>query len=346
MVLADYIANEWLRAFAVLLVLLLGIRIFLYLGQMILLRMTSRTKTDLDDKIVQKASSPLTILAFLIALRISLSQLFLHEIVYDLSVKIVNSMVVIVLFYLVFVFVDLVVITAVKKATKKTKSEVDDNLISLFHGVLKISLIVIAILYVLALWGVQITPLLAGLGIAGLAIALALQPILSNIFSGAAIVLDKTVRVGDLVYLDQNTKGRIDKVNLRSTRIVTFDNELIIVPNNKLADSMIQNVALPEPKSRVVVPFSVAYGSKIEKVKKVVLDEVKKIEHVERDPEPLVRFLEMGDSSLNFKAYFYVDSFENRFKAIDEANTKIYNALNKNKITIPFPQLDVHLKKK
>jgi small-conductance mechanosensitive channel len=112
-----------------------------------------------------------------------------------------------------------------------------------------------------------------------------------------------------------------------------------------LADSVLQNVALPEPKSRVVITFSVAYGSDIDKVKKVVIQEIKSIKKVCKDPEPLVRFLEMGSSSLNFKAYYFVDSFQDKFATIDEANTKIYNRLRKEKIEIPFPQLDVHLKK-
>ena len=126
---------------------------------------------------------------------------------------------------------------------------------------------------------------------------------------------------------------------------MTFDNEIIIVPNGKLAESNIHNIAKPEPKSRVVIPFGVAYGSDIEKVRKIVMEEIKKIIGFIDDPEPVVRFIEMANSSLNFKAYFFVDSFEKRFNAIDEANTKIYNALNKAKISIPFPQVDVHLKK-
>jgi MscS family membrane protein len=201
------------------------------------------------------------------------------------------------------------------------------------------------LLYVLDIYGIEIVPLIGALGIAGLAVALALQPTLGNIFSGASMVIDKSIGVGDLVYLDSQTKGKVLKIGLRSTKILTFDNELIIIPNSNLAESMIQNVALPEPKSRVVIPFSVAYGSDIEKVKKIVLKEIRSVKNVVFDPEPLVRFLEMGESSLNFKAYFYVDSYTNRFQAIDEANTKIYNALNKNKINIPFPQLDVHLKR-
>jgi len=210
---------------------------------------------------------------------------------------------------------------------------------------MNVALVVIALLYILEMWGIEITPLLAGLGIAGLAVALALQPVLSNIFSGASMVLDSSIRVGDLVYLDQNTKGKILKVGLRSTRILTFDNELIIIPNSKLAESVIQNVALPSPISRAVVPFNVSYGSDIDKVKKIVLKEIKSIKNVLEEPEPMVRFVEMGDSSLNFKAYFYVNNFDNRFPSIDEANTKIYNALNRNGINIPFPQMDIHLKK-
>ena len=178
-----------------------------------------------------------------------------------------------------------------------------------------------------------------------MAVALALQPLLSNIFSGASLVIDNTVRVGDMVYLDQNTRGIILKVGLRSTKIRTFDNELVIVPNTKLAESMIQNIAMPEPKTRVVVPFSVAYGSDVAKVKKIVLNEIKKVKGFVDDPAPIVRFLQMADSGLNFKVYFYVESFNLRADAIDEANTRIYNALNKAGIEIPFPQMDVHLKK-
>ena len=145
--------------------------------------------------------------------------------------------------------------------------------------------------------------------------------------------------------MENNVKGKIEKIGLRSTKIRTFDNEWIIIPNTKLAESQIQNVALPEPKSRVVIPFGVAYGTNIEKVKKIVMKEIKSIKNAVDNPEPSIRFDEMGNSSLNFKAYFHVSSFEHRWESIDEANTKIYNALNKAGIEIPFPQMDVHLKK-
>jgi len=344
--LEQLISNDYLRAFLLLVVLLFIIRTALFIFQKIALKLTSKTKTDIDDKLIERSSTPLTILAFFVSLQISLEEIQMTKTIGSIVSNLVYSVIIIIIAYLIYVVIDVVIIAAIKKAAQKTKTDIDDSLVALFHSVLRIALFVIALLYVLSSWGVQIAPLLAGLGIAGLAIALALQPILSNIFSGAAMVLDHSVRVGDLVYLDEKTKGKVEKIGLRSTRIKNFDNELLIIPNNKIADSLIQNVALPEPKSRVVIPFSVAYGSNIDKVKKIVLVEIKKIQHLEKEPGPLVRFLEMADSGLNFKAYFFVDTFENRFASIDEANTRIYNTLNKAKIEIPFPQLDVHLKKK
>ncbi len=345
MVLEHYIANQYIRAIIIFAVLLIILRVAASILERILLKLVKKTKTELDDIIIQKSSKPITIILFFISLAIAVNELTITENLLKNINAFIYSGIAIFVGYLIYVLIDIVVFDAWKKIAEKAKIGVGESLASLIHGVLKIILFVLVFLYLLDLWGVEITPLLAGLGIAGLAIALALQPILSNIFSGISMIMDKSVRVGDLVYLDPETKGKIKKIGLRSTKIRTFDNELIIVPNSKLAESKIQNIALPEPKTRVVIPFSVAYGSDVDKVKEIVMKEIKTIKNFCKEPEPVVRFREMGESSLNFKAYFYVESFEDRFAAIDEANTKIYNALNKNKISIPFPQMDVHMKK-
>jgi len=341
----QYIANDYLRAFLVFVIFFFAIRVVIFIIEKIALRLTKKTKTDLDDQLLKRSSMPITALALLISLRITFEEVVLSGGISSALNSLVYSLMVIFLAILAYVIVDVLVISSLKVLTRKTKSKIDDSIITLFHSALNIALIVISLLYILQLWGIEITPLLATLGVAGLAVALALQPILSNIFSGASIILDQSVRSQDLVYLGDGTKGKVEKVGLRSTRIRTFDNELVIIPNNKLADSTIQNVALPEPKTRVVIPFSVAYGSKIDEVKKLIKKEVESIELVSKTEDVVIRFIEMADSSLNFNVYFYVDSFENRANATDEANTRIYNALNKANIGIPFPQLDVNLKK-
>ena len=341
----EFIENQYVRAFVVFLVLFFATRLFLFVSERIALKFARKTSTKMDEELIEKSSFPLTVLAFLISLRVTLEQVLIEPYIEEIFISLIYSVMIIFIAYLIFVVINTVLIHGIRKVTRKAKTNIDDSLVPLLNSVLNVSIIIFAFIYIANVWGIQIAPLLAGLGIAGIAVALALQPILSNILSGVAMVLDQSVRVNDLVYLDEKTKGRVLKIGIRTTKIRTFDNELIIVPNIKLADSVIQNVALPEPKSRAVIPFGVAYGSDIDKVKKIVLKELKAMKLVEKEPEPVVRFIEMADSSLNFKAYYYVSSFENRFESIDQANTRIYNALNREGIGIPFPQMDVHLKK-
>ena len=130
---------------------------------------------------------------------------------------------------------------------------------------------------------------------------------------------------------------------MRSTKIKNFDNEVIIVPNGVLVDSRIQNYVLPDPSARVVVDFGVEYGSDVDKVKRVILGEIKKLKKALKDPEPQVRFLLMADFSLNFSARFWVADYTERVVVKEEATCLFYKALNKAKIGIPFPTRTVYI---
>ncbi|MCW8966184.1 MAG: mechanosensitive ion channel family protein [Candidatus Pacearchaeota archaeon] len=341
----DYVQNEYIRALIILVVVFVVLKIFVFILEKIFSRATKKTKTDFDDKLIERTSKPFSFIVFLIGLRIALSELSFSPEVMGVVSKLIYSGIVFLVGYSFYVIVDLFVSFGWGKLSSKAKTKIDSSLSNLFRSVLKVLWVVFVMLYVLNLWGIEVGPFLAGLGIGGIAIAFAMQESLSNIFGGVSIILDKTVRVGDVVSLDTETAGSVLHVGFRSTKIKTFDNEVITVPNATLAQSRVQNLGQPEPKSRVVISFGVAYGSDISKVKKIVLSEIRKVRNLSSEPEPSVKFLEMADSSLNFKAYFFVDSFEFRLSAIDEANTRIYNALNKNKIEIPFPQMDVKIKK-
>jgi len=342
----QYITNPYLRALAVFLIVFLVIRLLIFVLAKILPIFTAKTKTDLDDEILKRTSTPLTFIALLAGIRFAIGEINLNESLSETVEGIILTLIIISAAALVYYIIDSLVTLGYRDFGTKVGERINKSLLQFFHSMLKMVVIITTFLVILAAWGVQIGPLLAGIGVAGIAIAFALQSTLSNVFGGISMLLDRSINVGDLINLSDGTSGKILRINLRSTKIKTFDNELVIVPNSKLADSNIKNIALPEPATRVVVPFSVAYGSDVAKIKKIVLKEVKKIPHMENEPEPVVRFLEMGESSLNFKAYFYVDSYDNRASSKDEANTRIYNALNKAKIEIPFPQMDVNLKKR
>jgi MscS family membrane protein len=342
----ELISNNYLRGIIVLIVSIAILQFLVFLFKKIFIKLTSKTKTNLDDIILKKISRPLTYLAVIIGLRLGLDEMVFVENIQTVVDKIMYSLILIIVFIAAYSILFIIINSAwAKISSKRSKKGRSEGLFHLMEGTLKVILALAGFVAILSYWGVQIGPLLAGIGIGGIAIAFALQSSLANVFGGVSIILDNSVHVGDLVNLEGGVTGKILKIGLRSTKVKTFDNEIIIVPNSKLADSNIHNIAQPEPKSRVVVPFGVAYGTDIAKVKKIVLAEIKKCENFVDDPEPSVSFLEMADSSLNFKAFFFVKSFEKRFAAIDEANTRIYNALNKAKIEIPFPQMDVHVKK-
>jgi MscS family membrane protein len=343
--LEQYIANNYLRALVIFLVVFILLKIFLFIIMRILPRLVSKTKTNLDDVILEKTKGPLTLMVILAGVRFAIGEVALGETLAQTINSILLTFIILTGAVLIYYIIDVFIVIGLGELGGHRK-KIDESLVQFFHGLLKITIFVLAFLVILSSWGIEIGPLLAGIGVAGIAIAFALQSTLANIFGGISMLIDKSIKVGDVVKLDDGASGNIMKINLRSTKIRTFDNELVIVPNGKLAESNIMNVALPEPKTRVVVPFGVAYGSDVDKVKRIVLKEIKTVENYQDEPEPSVKFLEMADSSLNFKAFFYVNSYDNRYSALDEANTKIYKALNKNKIEIPFPQVDVNVKEK
>lgn len=338
--------NEYLTALIYLVIWFVIIKIGVFIVEKIVLKLTVKTKPNLDDLIIEKSSKPATFIALIIGFKIALDKLTLSDNLSGILDNVFFSLIFLASIYVAYVIFNLSFERVWKKAAKKANVKPNEALIQLTRVTLQVVLIIFAIIYLLSHWGIEIAPLLAGIGIGGIAIAFAMQSSLANVFGGISVILDKTIRVGDWIKLEDGTVGIILNIGLRSTKMKTFDNEILFIPNSTISNTKVQNIALPDPKARVVIPFGVAYGSDIEKVKKVVLKEIEKVGHFINDPEPSVKFLEMGDSSLNFKAYFYVDTFENRFGAIDEANTRIYNVLNKAKIEIPFPQMDVHLKKK
>jgi len=320
--------------------------LFVLIVEKIILRLTRKTETHLDDMLVKKTSKPISVLLVFLGLKIAMTTLDFSDAITDYSNKILYSLMIIGITYIVVAVADTFLSFWGEKFAKKTKSTMDDHLIALGSKAVKAIGIILGFLFILNVWEIQIGPFLASLGIAGIAVAFALQSTLGNIFGGVSLILDKNVEVGEVVTLDATTKGTVMDIGLRSTKIKTFDNEIIIVPNGDLASKRIHNNTQPDPSARIIIPFGVAYGTDVDKVKKIVLKEIKKIEGQQKNKEPMVRFTEMADSALLFKAYFWMKEQKERFRAKDEANTLIYKALNKAKIEIPYPQMDVHLKKR
>lgn len=228
-----------------------------------------------------------------------------------------------------------------------TETEFDDRLIRLLEIAARYVIWFIAILMVLSTLEIDITPLIAGAGIAGLAVALAAQDIISNIFGGVVIVADKPFKLNDRIRIEEYI-GDVISIGPRSTRIRTLDNQLVTIPNSKISTSIVTNFALPEARQRIRIQVSVAYGSDVERVKRILLeiarDACGRSEYVVDDPPPKVYFMEFGQSSLNFTLVVWAKTYALSWEVTDYVNSEIDRRFREEGIEIPFPQLDVHLK--
>ncbi|MFQ5648186.1 MAG: mechanosensitive ion channel family protein, partial [Candidatus Aenigmatarchaeota archaeon] len=155
-----------------------------------------------------------------------------------------------------------------KEVAMKKKAKVDENFLAIIRKVLYLVVFAVALLWMLGQLGIEITTLIATLGIGGLAVALALQPTLSNFFSGTYVIMDRPVKIGDYIELESGERGYIESISWRSTRIRMLGDNLLIIPNSKLAESKIINYYSPRKELSVIVKCGVAYGSDLEKVEK------------------------------------------------------------------------------
>lgn len=340
------ITNKYLNALIILIAYIIIAKIFLVITEKVIHVFTKKTKTHLDDLIIEKTKNPIFWILIILGIDYSFEKLNLpfekfDKIILDILVSIIILFITIIVARLADIFIDF----WGKKWAEKTNSTLDDELLPIFHKASKVVLIFIGIVVILAYWGVDVTGLLAGAGVAGIIIGLAVKDSLANIFGGISLILDESIRAGDKVKLETGELGVIENIGLRSTQVRSYNNETFIIPNGKLSNMNIQNYARPNLNQRVNVKFSVAYGSKVEDVRALVLKLIKSEKSILKDPEPVVDFVEMGDSGLNMVARFWIDDFNNDYPMQISMTEKIYNALNKGGFEIPFPTRTVYLKK-
>jgi len=305
-----------------------------------------KTKTDFDDHLMRAIPEPIFRIIVLGGIFLALQDVELAGPLNDIAIKIIVSIIYLILLFFALKIVNIFVQYGVKEITRRTKSSIDDEIVPIAHKTINVVIWALGIMLILGAWEIDIAPILAGLGIAGLALSFAVKDSLANIFGGISLILDKALKVGDKVELDSGEVGVIHDVGLRSTRLRTYDNEIIVIPNSILANAKIKNYVQPDTKLRVVVPFGVEYGTKPEKVIKLIESTTKKkIKDIMKEPAPQVLFTEMADSSLNFKLLFWVDNYGNAFSKKLEATDMVYNELNKAKIGIPFPSTSVYIEK-
>ncbi|RUO75781.1 mechanosensitive ion channel family protein [Idiomarina seosinensis] len=222
------------------------------------------------------------------------------------------------------------------------KKEVDGAVISFLSAIVKSIIFITALLVALSQIGVQTTSFIAILGAAGLAIGLALQGSLSNIASGVLLIMFRPLRAGEYVECG-GTAGTVEEINIFQTILMTPDRKVVYVPNSQVIGSAIVNYNR-EPLRRIDLVIGVSYSANLQHTKKVLMEELEKDERILEDPAPVVTVTALNSSSVDFNVRPWTkteDHWPTRWDLLE----RIKDRLDEEGIGIPFPQMDVHMKK-
>src|SRR3972149_122964 len=284
-----------------------------------------KTETDIDDIIIRAFKTPSIYWCVAIGLHIGIAISGLPEIHVFYITKTIH----------------VIVILSIAFASSNLSEKIFANYVQrsnlpipttgLANGILKGTILILGVLIALSVMGISITPLITALGVGGLAVALALQDTLSNLFSGIHILVEKSIRIGDFIRLETGQEGYVVDITWRTTRIRMPPNNMVIIPNNKLSQSILPNYYLPEKSMARPIPVSVSYDNDPEKIEKVVSEIAKtaagEVPGLLEEPSPLVRLVPgFGESSLNFTLNCNIEEITHRHPVEHELRKRIFKS--------------------
>ena len=311
-------------------VVALGFRRFAY---RLLERWARKTENTLDEALLATTRGPSLLWCIIIAAHVAIGTSEANAQIINYTQKILGSLIV--------VSVSLVAANVAAQSFRHFSSRIDLPATGLTQVIIKIVIIALGVTLALGLLGIDVTPLVAALGVGGLAVALGLQDTLSNLFAGIHVLLAKPVRVGDYVKLESGQEGYVVDVGWRSTRIRQLPNNMVVVPNSQIVQTIITNYYMPEQEMSVLVQVGVHYDSDLEFVEKVTCEVAKEtmssLECGVKTFEPFIRYHTFGDSSINFTVIMRTNEFTGQYLLKHEFVKKLDARYKKEGIVIPFP---------
>lgn len=250
-----------------------------------------------------------------------------------------------VLFLIVVLIITNFTLKFIKKIVNRRLNQEDQNKFKAIFSFLKYFVYTIVIIIALESSGVEVGVLLAGSAALLVGIGLGLQTLFQDIISGVFILIDKTLTVNDVVEVDGKT-GKIIEIKLRTTRLVTIDDKVLIIPNHKFLTQSLFNWTQNGIQTTESVEVGVAYGSDVRLVEKILLEVATNHSDVLKNSKPVVLFSNFGDSALEFRLLFKINNSYAHFKIKSDLRFEIDKKFRENNITIPFPQRDVHIRNK
>jgi len=346
----DYIyfnnsVRQYFYALAAFVVILFGLWVFKAQVVKRLKKLAVKTKTKIDDllvKILASAGWPIfyLLLSFYLALKFVNRPKIIDKIIYYLLLIIVT--------YLFLKTAGSLIEYTTKRVIEKKQKEdktVDESMIRLLSKVLKILLWVVAAVLILSNFGYDVSALIAGLGIGGVAVAFAFQRILEDIFASFSIYFDKPFQVDDFIVIGTDM-GTVKHIGIKTTRIQTLQGQELVISNKELTTARVNNYKKMS-RRRIVFTFGVTYETPTEKLKKIPALVKKIIDNNKLTETDRVHFKEFADSSLNYEVVYYINSSEynDYMDSQQEINLKIKEVFEKEKIEMAYPTQTIFVKK-
>jgi len=308
--------------------------------------LAKKTKTDLDDMLIEVFRSIKPPFYFFISVYLAIKTITVADIV----TKILLALFLIALVFEIVQAISRILDYMMKKYFSRNREEGEDNqhsqsMINLLQVIVKIILWALGFVLILSNLGIDVTSLIAGLGIGGLAIALALQNVLSDLFSAFSIYIDKPFRAGDFIKVGTDS-GTVERIGMKTTRIRTLQGEQLIVSNQELTNARIQNFRRMDNR-RVSFKIGVTYDTPSKKLAAIptMIDEI--VTKVELTTFDRCHFVEYADSALIFEIVIFIESKEigDYLNARQEINLEIFKRFEKEKIKFAYPTQTIHLQK-
>lgn len=336
-------SNSILKSILILILSIIIAKLVDIIFTLIFKRIVNKTKTTLDDQILQLLHKPVfySILFFGFSISVKVAKLSS-----EVNFALVGLFKTITVLIWLFVSTKILILSMEWFSRQTASSFLQKNTLPLFNNLGKIGIGLFGIYFIFLSWDININGILASAGVLGVVLGLAAKDTISNFFAGIFLMADSPFKVGDYILLDSGERGYVNQMGLRSTRFMTRDDIEITIPNSVIASSKIVNESGgPGESERVRITIHISYGSDIDHVKKVLINLALKNKNVLNDPDPRVRFREFSDYGLKLQLLFWIQKPEMRGRTIDIINTNIYKEFAKEKISIPYPKMEILMEK-
>jgi len=348
----EFFSREWygntIGAWAVALLIILGSivagKLVYWFSSKVLKQFTKKTKTKIDDILVDMLEEPIVVGIVVGATWYAINWLSFSESTDIWFSNVFRATFTLNLTWLIARLFNSIVQEYIAPLTEKTESDLDDQLLPIAQKGINAVIWTMGIIIALNNAGYNVGALLAGLGIGGLALAMAAKDTVSNIFGGFTIFTDKPFKINDRVKVG-GFDGFITEIGIRSSRLKTLNGTIVTIPNSKITDSMVENVSL-EPSRKIVMNLGLTYDTPPEKMQ-LAMDLLKEIakEHKSVNDDYLVAFNQFGDFSLGILFIYYIIKDENILQTMTDMNMEILTKFNENNLDFAFPTQTINIEK-